>query len=185
MSLAKYKKIKIKWNWMGDIRIWSTPMIAVYWAKVEILWRKKKIKRFISHKHASCSSRKCCGKKVCSYVSALKCGTKYQQEYNWILLQCNKIQTLGNKEIKISVKKKLRTYWTRERFATFWCRGFSFPFLLSKQIMKRLQAWGGPEDSRKLRFPDFLSTAQDGGRVINLMHRPHLPPGNIPGTHFC
>jgi hypothetical protein len=28
-----------------------------------------------------------------------------------------------------------------------------------------LQAWGGPECSRNLRFPDFLTTAQDGGKV--------------------
>jgi len=26
-----------------------------------------------------------------------------------------------------------------------------------------LQAWTGPEGSRKLRFPDFVTTAQDGG----------------------
>jgi len=48
-----------------------------------------------------------------------------------------------------------------------------------------LQAWSGPEGSRKLRFPDFMTTAQDGGRVVSLMHRSHLPPGNAPGTHFC
>jgi hypothetical protein len=47
-----------------------------------------------------------------------------------------------------------------------------------------LQAWSGPEVSRKLRFPD-ITTAQDGGRVVSLMHRPPLPPGNTPGTHFC
>jgi hypothetical protein len=28
-------------------------------------------------------------------------------------------------------------------------------------------------------------TAQDGGKVVSLTHRPPLPPGNIPGTHFC
>jgi hypothetical protein len=28
-----------------------------------------------------------------------------------------------------------------------------------------LQAWSGPEGSRKLRFPDFMTTAQDGGKV--------------------
>ena len=28
-----------------------------------------------------------------------------------------------------------------------------------------LQAWSGPEGSRKLRFPDFKTTAQDGGRL--------------------
>jgi len=48
-----------------------------------------------------------------------------------------------------------------------------------------LQAWTGPEGSRKLRLPDFVTTAQDGGRVFSLTHRPPLPPGNTPGTHFC
>jgi hypothetical protein len=33
-----------------------------------------------------------------------------------------------------------------------------------------LQACGGPEGSRKLRFPDFLTTAQDGGKVVSLTH---------------
>jgi hypothetical protein len=48
-----------------------------------------------------------------------------------------------------------------------------------------LQVWSGPEGSRKLRFPDFMKTAQDGGKVVSLTHRPPLPPGNTPGTHFC
>ena len=48
-----------------------------------------------------------------------------------------------------------------------------------------LQAWSGPEGSRKLRFPDYMTTAQDGGKVVSLTHRPPLPPGNAPGTHFC
>ena len=48
-----------------------------------------------------------------------------------------------------------------------------------------LQAWSGPEGSSKLRFPNFITTAQDGGKVLSLTHRPSLPPGNAPGTHFC
>ena len=28
-----------------------------------------------------------------------------------------------------------------------------------------LQAWTGPEGSRKLRLPDFVTTAQDGSRL--------------------
>jgi len=35
------------------------------------------------------------------------------------------------------------------------CNGKSVP----------LQAWTSPEGSRKLRFPDFVTTAQDGGRL--------------------
>ena len=48
-----------------------------------------------------------------------------------------------------------------------------------------LQVWSGPEGSRKLRFPDFMTTAQDGGKVVILTHRPPLLLGNTPGTHFC
>ena len=39
-----------------------------------------------------------------------------------------------------------------------------------------LQAWSGPESSRKLRLPDFTTKAQDGGKVVRLTHRPSLPP---------
>jgi hypothetical protein len=48
-----------------------------------------------------------------------------------------------------------------------------------------LQAWSGPEGSRKLRFPDFMTMAQDGGKVVSLTHQPPLPPRNTPGTRFC
>jgi len=48
-----------------------------------------------------------------------------------------------------------------------------------------LQACSGPEGSRKLRLLDYMTTAQDGGKVVSLTHRPPLPPGNTPGTHFC
>ena len=47
-----------------------------------------------------------------------------------------------------------------------------------------LQGRRGPEGYRKLRFPVFVTTAQDGGKVVSLTHRPPLPPGNAPGTHF-
>jgi hypothetical protein len=31
-----------------------------------------------------------------------------------------------------------------------------------------LQAWSGPQGSRKLRFPDYMTTAQNGGKVVSL-----------------
>jgi len=31
-----------------------------------------------------------------------------------------------------------------------------------------LQTWTSPEGSRKLRFPDFVTVAQDGGKVASL-----------------
>ena len=48
-----------------------------------------------------------------------------------------------------------------------------------------LYARRGPKGSRKLRFPHFVTTAQDGGKVVILTHRPPLPTRNTPGTHFC
>ena len=33
---------------------------------------------------------------------------------------------------------------------------------------------GDPQGSRKLRFPDFMTT-QGGGKVVSLTHRPPLP----------
>jgi hypothetical protein len=46
-----------------------------------------------------------------------------------------------------------------------------------------LQAWTGPEGSRRLRLPDFKK--HEGDKVVSPTHRPPLAPGNIPGTHFC
>ena len=61
----------------------------------------------------------------------------------------------------------------------------TYMYILGKGKAVPLQAWSGPEGSRKLRFPDFMTTAQDGSKVVSLTHRPPLPPGNTPGTHFC
>jgi hypothetical protein len=58
-------------------------------------------------------------------------------------------------------------------------------YLYEKGKAVPLPAWIGPQVSRKLRFPDFLTTAQDGCKVVSLAHWPHLSPGNTPGTHLC
>ena len=64
-------------------------------------------------------------------------------------------------------------------------RASDYSKILGKCKAVPLQAWSGPEGSRKLRFPDFMATAQDGAKVVSLTHRPPLLPGNTPGTHFC
>jgi len=43
-----------------------------------------------------------------------------------------------------------------------------------------LQAWSGPQGSRKLRFLEFMTTAQDGGKVVSLTPRPLFTPGKYP-----
>ena len=45
-------------------------------------------------------------------------------------------------------------------------QGSLYPVLRSsKGKAVLLQAWSGPEGSRKFRFPDFVTTAQDGSRL--------------------
>jgi hypothetical protein len=84
-----------------------------------------------------------------------------------------KILYLEPKILKFGVDKQCLQAFGPERF-----------LVLIKAVP--LHAWSGPEGSRKLRFsPDYMTTAQDGGKVVSLMHRPPLPPGNAPGTHFC
>jgi hypothetical protein len=43
------------------------------------------------------------------------------------------------------------------------------PFVTSTKAVP-LQAWGVPEGSRKLRFPDFLTTAQNGSKFVSLTY---------------
>jgi hypothetical protein len=53
-----------------------------------------------------------------------------------------------------------------------------------------LQAWTGPEGSRKFRFPDFKTFGTWRWLALSAVtvsptHRQFLLRGNIPGTHFC
>ena len=73
----------------------------------------------------------------------------------------------------------------------FWLPRFRWLGITAKHFLKDeckavpLQARRGPQCSRKLKFPCLVTTAQDGGKFVSLRHRPPLPPGNAPGTHFC
>ena len=46
--------------------------------------------------------------------------------------------------------------------------GFYLIYIYGKVKGVPLQAWRGSEGSRKLRFPVFVTTAQDGGRLSAL-----------------
>ena len=46
------------------------------------------------------------------------------------------------------------------------CHGLLVFIYKSKAVP--LQAWSGSEGSRKYRFPDFVTKAQDGGKVVSL-----------------
>jgi len=96
--------------------------------------------------------------------------TNYVQQakptHNWMALDCTSFMGLYHKQ-----------KWQLSFSCCLFCtdKGTAVP----------LQAWSGPEGSRKLRFPDLVTMAQDGSKVVSLTHRLPLPLGNTTGTHFC
>ena len=57
----------------------------------------------------------------------------------------------------------------------FQCFTYLTPDVKGKGKTVPLQALNNLECSRNLRFPDFMTTTQDGGKVVSLTHRPPLP----------
>jgi len=41
-----------------------------------------------------------------------------------------------------------------------------------------------PEGSKKLRFPDYVTMVQDGGKVVSLTHRPLFAPRKYSSYSF-
>jgi len=48
--------------------------------------------------------------------------------------------------------------------------------LFIKAKVSRSRPGVAPEGFRKLRFPDYVTMAQDGGKVVSLTHRPLFTP---------
>jgi hypothetical protein len=47
-------------------------------------------------------------------------------------------------------------------------------YLVKVKVKVKQSRYWGPRSSRKFRFPDFMTNAQDGGKVVSLRHRPPL-----------
>jgi len=60
-----------------------------------------------------------------------------------------------------------------------YCLGMSLHTVKGKSVP--LQAQG----AQRVPGSYYVTVAQNGGKVVSLTHRPPLPPGNTPGTHFC
>ena len=121
----------------------------------------------MTHKHdRHCTSRARCTNS-CTYILPPKYNTIHLMisgTFNFVYVNCYLFQCSEQCWKILNLK-----YWTR--------------YTCSKAVP--LQVWSGPESFRNVRFSDFMKTAQDGGKIVSLTHRPPLPPRNTPGTHFC
>ena len=98
----------------------------------------------------------------------------------------NSMDTIGNRTRDVSIFSAAPPRTPSVDSSLDYCNACTVHLLLFSLKGKAvpLQAWSGPLGSRKLRFPELMTTAQDGGKVVSLMHRSLLTPGNTPGTHF-
>jgi len=66
---------------------------------------------------------------------------------------------------KTSAKKRSFTPMEKNALLIIQSMSLRTYFVDKKGKADPLQAWRGPEGSWKLRLPDFVTTAQDGGRL--------------------
>jgi len=78
-------------------------------------------------------------------------------------------------ENKCTIREELSVKWRFHYFQVL--------MLTYKGKAVPLQAWTGPEGSRKLRFPDCVTTAQDGG-WLSALGTGRLYPQEIPWYSF-
>jgi len=108
---------------------------------------------------------------------------------NYMLIEFGAITALLNRnnvtfEYGFQIASTCFLFYCPQEFSGMHCENvFTFFYVKGKAVP--LQAWSGSEGSWKLGLPYFMTAAQDGGKVVSLTHRPPLPPGNAPGTHFC
>jgi len=105
------------------------------------------------------------------------CDVILMREFVWQLISRRQPPSPPSQSLKQLYSSRVGSYLSSYPFGKACCeKGKAIP----------LQAWTGPEGSRRLRLPDFktLDTWRWYGYQPYATGRLY-PPGNIPGTHFC
>jgi len=129
---------------------------------------------------------------LCSIISSLTCCTVINQPSCLCLLYClshisneKEQATTASQHCSVIYNSFCGTFWTINNASlyTLQLAPYDVHLLKTKNITERisvnvykqgkgkavpLQVWTGPEGSKKLSFPEFVTTAQDGGRLSAL-----------------
>ena len=93
---------------------------------------------------------------------------------------------MGNR-VPMDVRQAAALNWHRSELA-------DHGFLMLEQLLigyfdkgeaVPIQAWTVPGGFQEFKVPRFRDNGTGWWYVVSLRHRPPLPPGNTPGTHFC
>jgi len=84
------------------------------------------------------------------------------------------------------VLQKDRKFAWKVRDLIHWLLLMSHKVINAKVEVKRslYRRIARPEDSRRLRLPDFERVGHEGGNVVSPKHRPPLPPRKYSGYSF-
>jgi len=108
------------------------------------------------------------------YPWKISCTMKTEEAFASETFPC--IPAWWNTSIISSQYRMLRcSYWSNVKHDNGRIGRLQIPHFHLKGKAVPLQAWSGPVVSRKSGFPDFMTTAQDGGKVVSLTRRPPLP----------
>ena len=81
-----------------------------------------------------------------------------------------------------------RSAWRNESFFAILRTRHAHVVVLNEKKVKVNQSRYRPEwpkGFQEVKVPRFHDNGTGCGKVVSLTHRPPLPPGNTPGTHFC
>ena len=123
-------------------------------------------------RNRSCKEMKVCRWRCCkTHVFRVVTHCRFESAFNNLYTRTSKWKQSLLLAMDIGKYILLIIYFLGEENEDFYAS-----VMIKKCKSVPLQAWSGPEGSRKLRFPDFMTMAQGGGKVVSLTHRPHLPP---------